>query len=430
MSSSPDNNIEINFPEVANILHNVDIHGQPKHVYMTATLKYEPEIANLGANRTYYMTEELYIIGAYNENSDVTLVIKMMPMSHDKDHENPPKPSQAYMCFPLQNSTDKKYANKQITDLITNDPEKPPTSLNLNKLLKDELLNFTCIKNTEHDYATDIYVYIFKEQIEVYNLMKILPKEYAWLTHKNQATSNYSKDPFDLSILYSTNPNYKTTVSASIEKMHETFSNMEGFKEGTAGMVDISGVEIPKKGVYIQCKPAGSSDETVPMNMTSPSSTKDAQHQSFIIMFIVVMLLTVLVFFGQKGIYKMLSPDFRKNIGIQDRQNIEKNDPMTMFVRFVLDAVPYGGFGVFKNRNYKNMFNETGTENTSEFVKRFISWILYGFFITSSIFGTIFASKSQKKSGTKYIFLYIFLTLLYVQFLFFILMTRSDPAGW
>jgi hypothetical protein len=127
------------------------------------------------------------------------------------------------------------------------------------------------------------------------------------------------------------------------------------------------------------------------------------------------------VFFGQKFIYTSLSKEFKTNIGIQDRQNIEKNDPMTMFVRFLMDAVP-GGY-IFGNRNYNN-------DNTSEFVKRVFSWIMYAFFITSAIFGTAFASKSQKKSGTKYIFLYMFLTLLYVQFLFFILMMRSDPTNW
>jgi hypothetical protein len=199
--------------------------------------------------------------------------------------------------------------------------------------------------------------------------------------------------------------------------MHETFSGMEGFQEGASGYVDISGVQIPDKGVYIQCKPAGVSEGTVPMNMTSPSSRRNAESQSFIIMFIVVMLLTVLVFFGQKGIYGMLSSDFKTNIGIQDRQNIEKNDPMTMFVRFLMDAVP-------SRRKYD--FDYTN----QEFPKRVGSWIMYAFFISSSIFGTIFASRKQKKSGTKYIFLFMLLTLLYVQFLFFILMSRSDPAGW
>jgi hypothetical protein len=417
MSSSNAKTIEINFPEVANNLHNIDTHGQPKHVYMTSTLMYEPEIPNLGAKKKYYMTENLYIFGPYNENSDITIVIKLLPMSKNSDSENPPKPSEVYMCFPLQNSADKNYENAQIIQLIRNDVEKPPTSLNLNKLLKEEVLNFTCIKNTEYDYEKDIYVYILKEQIEIYNLTKAFPKDYVWLTQESQATSNYPKDPFDLSILYSTNPNYKTTVSASIENMHETFSGMEGFKEGASDMVDISGVQIPKQGVYIQCKPAGASDETVPMNMTSPSSRKDAERQSFIIMFIVVMLLTVFVFFGQKFIYSMLSVDFRKNIGIQDRGHIEKNDPMTMFVRFLLDAVPF-------MRPYDTDYTN------SEFPKRVFSWIMYGFFITSSIFGTIFASKSQKKSGTKYIFLYMFLTLLYIQFLFFILMMRSDPINW
>ena len=421
MSSSNAKTIEINFPEVANILHNIDTNGQPKHVYMTATMNYEPDIPNLGAKKKYYMAENLYVFGAYNENSDMTLVIKLIPMTKNLDSDNPPKPSQAYLCFPLKNSDDKNLANTQIIDLIRNDIEKPPTSLNLNKLLKDEALNFTCIKNTEHDYEKDIYVYVLKEQLEVYNLMKAFPSDYKWLTHKNQATSNYPKEPFDLSILHTTNPNYKTTVSGSIEKMHETFSGMEGFKEGaTSDVVDIGGVEIPKTGVYIQCKPAGSSKETVPMQMTSPSSRKNAERQSFIIMFIVVMLLTVLVFFGQKGIYSMLSPEFKTNIGIQDRQNIEKNDPMTMFVRFLMDAVP--GMRDDDKKFYKDIKNASW--------QRFCSWIMYGFFILSSIFGTIFASKSQKKSGTKYIFLYMFLTLLYVQFLFFILMTRSDPSGW
>lgn len=410
MSSSNAKTIEINFPKVENILYNIDTNGQPKHVYMTATMNYDPDIPNLGAKKKYYMTENLYVLGPYNKNSDMTIVIKLIPMSKNSDSDNPPKPSEVYMCFPLQNSADKNNENAQIIQLIRNDVEKPPTSLNLNKLLKDGALNFTCIKNTEYDYEKDIYVYILKEQLEVYNLTKAYPKDYVWLTHESQATSNYSKEPFDLSILYSTNPNYKTTVSASIEKMHETFSGMEGFKEGNT-------VKIPKTGVYIQCKPAGASEGTTAVSMTSPSSRKNAERQSFIIMFIVVMLLTVLVFFGQKFIYKNLSSDFKTNIGIQDRQNIEKNDPMTMFFRFLLDAVP-------SMRNYD--FNYTHPE----FVKRVLSWLFYGFFFTSSIFGTIFASKRQKKSGTKYIFLFMFLTLLYVQFLFFILMTRSDPAGW
>jgi hypothetical protein len=268
MSSSNAKTIEINFPEVANILHSVDTLGQPKHVYMTAIMNYDPDIPNLGAKKKYYMTEELYVLGGYDKNSDITLVIKMIPMSKNSDSENPPKPSQVYMCFPLQNSEDKKNENAQIIRLIRNEVEKPPTSLNLNKLLSEESLNFTCIKNTEYDYEKDIYVYICKEQIEVYQLMKAFPKDYKWLTRESQATSNYSKDPFDLSILYSTNPNHKTTVSASIEKMHETFSGMEGFQEGASGYVDISGVQIPDKGVYIQCKPAGVSEGTVPMNMT------------------------------------------------------------------------------------------------------------------------------------------------------------------
>jgi hypothetical protein len=199
---------------------------------------------------------------------------------------------------------------------------------------------------------------------------------------------------------------------------------MEGFQEGVSGYVDISGVQIPDTGVYIQCKPAGVSEETVPMNMTSPSSRRNAESQSFIIMFIVVMLLTVIVFFGQKGIYGMLSPEFRTNIGIQDRQNIVNNDPMTMFVRFLLDAIPYGGFGFFSNRKNDFKFDDPN------FGRRVGSWIMYAFFISSSIFGTIYASRKQKKSGTKYIFLFMLLTLLYVQFLFFILMSRSDPAGW
>lgn len=424
MSSSNEKTIEINFPEVANILYNIDTNGQPKHVYMTATMNYEPDIPNLGAKKKYYMAENLYVFGPYNENSDMTLVIKLLPMTKNSDSDNPAKPSEVYMCFPLQNSADINYENVQIIDLIRNDVEKPPTSLNLNKLLKDEALNFTCIKNTEYDYEKDIYVYILKEQLEVYNLTKAFPKDYVWLTRESQATSNYSKEPFDLSILYSTNPNYKTTVSASIEKMHETFSGMEGFKEGaTSDVVDVGGVEIPKTGVYIQCKPAGASKDTVPMQMTSPSSRKNAERQSFIIMFIVVMLLTVFVFFGQKGIYKMLSTEFKTNIGIQDRQNIDKNDPMTMFFRFLLDAVPG------TRTNDFTIFSDI-PKGLNGSVLRVLSWLFYGFFFTSSIFGTIFASKRQKKSGTKYIFLYMFLTLLYIQFLFFILMTRSDPAGW
>jgi hypothetical protein len=417
MSSSNAKTIEINFPEVANILYNVDTNGQPKHVYMTATMNYDPDIPNLGSKKKYYMAEELYVLGGYDENSDITLVIKLIPMSKNSDSDNPPKPSQVYMCFPLQNSEDKNNENAQIIQLIRNDVEKPPTSLNLNKLLlSKEPLNFTCIKNTEYDYEKDIYVYICKEQLEVYQLMKAFPKDYKWLTNENQATSNYSKDPFDLSVLYSTNPNYKTTVSASIENMHETFSGMEGFKEG----VDVGGVEIPDKGVYIQCKPAGSSDETVPMSMTSPSSRKNAESQSFIIMFIVVMLLTVIVFFGQKGIYGMLSQDFKTNIGIDTRVNIEKTNPMTMFVKFLLDAIP------FSRDDDKKFYSDP--KNAS--IPRVVSWIMYLFFISSSIFGTIFASRKQKKSGTKYIFLFMLLTLIYVQFLFFILMSRSDPAGW
>jgi hypothetical protein len=423
MSSSNAKTIEINFPEVANILYSVDTLGQPKHVYMTAIMNYDPDIPNLGAKKKYYMTEELYVLGGYDKNSDITLVIKMIPMSKNSDSENPPKPSQVYMCFPLQNSEDKKNENAQIIRLIRNEVEKPPTSLNLNKLLSEESLNFTCIKNTEYDYEKDIYVYICKEQIEVYQLMKAFPKDYKWLTRESQATSNYSKDPFDLSILYSTNPNHKTTVSASIEKMHETFSGMEGFQEGASGYVDISGVQIPDKGVYIQCKPAGVSEGTVPMKMTSPSSRRNAESQSFIIMFIVVMLLTMIVFFGQKFIYTNLSPEFRTNIGIQDRQNIVKNDPMTMFVRFLLDALP------FSRTNDKSILSDIPKGDNGS-VLRVFSWIMYLFFISSSIFGTIFASRKQKKSGTKYIFLFMLLTLLYVQFLFFILMSRSDPAGW
>lgn len=416
MSSSNEKTIEINFPEVENILYNIDTNGQPKHVYMTATMNYEPDIPNLGAKKKYYMAENLYVFGPYNENSDMTIVIKLLPMTKNSDSDNPPKPSEVYMCFPLQNSADINYENVQIIDLIRNDVEKPPTSLNLNKLLKDEALNFTCIKNTEYDYEKDIYVYILKEQIEVYNLTKAFPKDYVWLTNENQATSNYSKEPFDLSILYSTNPNYKTTVSASIEKMHETFSGMEGFKEGNT-------VKIPKTGVYIQCKPAGASEGTTAMQMTSPSSRKNAERQSFIIMFIVVMLLTVAVFFGQKGIYKMLSQEFKTNIGIDTRVNIENNNPMTMFVLFLMDAVPY-------RRNTDNTILSDIPKGGNGSVLRVLSWIMYAFFFTSAIFGTAFASKSQKKSGTKYIFLYMFLTLLYIQFLFFILMTRSDPSGW
>jgi hypothetical protein len=427
MSSSNAKTIEINFPEVANILYNVDTNGQPKHVYMTATMNYDPDIPNLGSKKKYYMAEELYVFGGYDENSDITLVIKLIPMSKNSDSDNPPKPSQVYMCFPLQNSEDKNNENAQIIQLIRNDVEKPPTSLNLNKLLlSKEPLNFTCIKNTEYDYEKDIYVYICKEQLEVYQLMKAFPKDYKWLTNESQATSNYSKDPFDLSVLYSTNPNYKTTVSANIENMHETFSGMEGFKEGASNKdtVDISGVEIPMKGVYIQCKPAGSSIETVPMTITSPSTIKDVPKQSFIIMFIVVMLMTVIVFFGQKFIYRNLSEEFKKNIGIDTRDNIDKTNPMTMFVMFLIDAVPYGGFGYFDNRKY------TDYKNNPEFIKRCISWLFYAFFILSSGLGTAFASRKQKKTGTKYIFLFMFLTLIYVQFLFFILMSRSNLEGW
>ena len=260
----------------------------------------------------------------------------------------------------------------------------------------------------------------------VYNLTNAFPKDYVWLTNENQATSNYSKEPFDLSVLYSTNPNYKTTVSASIEKMHETFSGMEGFKEGASNneTTNIGDVEIPDKGVYIQCKPAGASEGTTAVSMNSPSFRKNAESQSFIIMFIVVMLLTVLVVFGQKFIYKNLSSEFKTNIGIQDRPNIEKNDPMTMFVQFLMDAVP----GM--RTNDKTIISDLWNRGNNSSVPRFGSWIMYAFFISSSIFGTIFASRKQKKTGTKYIFLFMFLTLLYVQFLFFILMTRSDPAGW
>ena len=424
MSSKINNDIEFNFPDI-NVM-SIDT-TQYKSIYFVSAF-FESDSTNLyiHSNKTYYTTEKFYIIGALDKDSDYTLIISLKPMKktqdQDPDIENTSsKTSNVFMYFPLKNSYETTVLDDKINiikKIIVNDQKKAVNNMNLNEIIDEtQLKNMSfSFKIDRNDPLIDVYIYKFNYIFDVYKLLKILPlDEYNWITVDVQKNSALSNLPFDLSMLSIDNSKKKVADAKMNLKLNNpdvsTFTTRESFKEGAKG------------SIVMKCGPVSKSERTTPMALVPSGSSSSSQYQVFIFMFFVAMATMLSVVLGQKMIYQSLSDDFKMIIGIDKtlENTTEKNKmgAIQMYGKFLIDTIPFASHFLDKKREYGYFLGSSSTiKNTQEFAKRFLFWFVW--------IGLIVGMSTTKKT-TKTIFIILFISLVFSQFLFFSLMMTTDP---
>lgn len=421
MSSKINNDIEFNFPDI-NVM-SIDT-TQYKSIYFVSAF-FESDSTNLyiHSNKTYYTTEKFYIIGALDKDSDYTLIISLKPMKktqdQDPDSENTSsKTSNVFMYFPLKNSYETTVLDDKINiikKIIVNDQKKAVNNMNLNEIIDEtQLKNMSfSFKIDRNDPLIDVYIYKFNYIFDVYKLLKILPlDEYNWITVDVQKNSALSNLPFDLSMLSIDNSKKKVADAKMNLNLNNpdvsTFTTRESFKEGARG------------SIVMKCGPVSKSERTTPMALVPSGSSSSSQYQVFIFMFFVAMATMLSVVLGQKIIYQSLSDDFKKIIGIDGNlDNTKEKNKMgaiEIYGKFLLDTIPFASKLLGVKRGYVEGFYTI--KNTQELAKRFLFWFVW--------IGLIVGMSTTKKT-TKTIFIILFISLVFSQFLFFSLMMTTDP---
>ena len=411
MTSS--NNIEIYFPKIS--LLSIDNNEYKTSYFVSAYFNSDESNLYIKSNKTYYATEKLYIIGAIDKDSDITLVIRLKSIgtNHKIDDENDDeetneKKSQVYMCFPLQNS--KKESKNKINEIKKIINNKDIDSLNINDILSGYENDLEFIyKKDSNDYLIDNYVYKFKYIFDVYDLSKLLSNDYKWLTKEIQK-KNYLQEPFDFSILDTSKSD--VVVNATIDKkINHSNKKKEGFKEGAKNKKDT--------GIYMECKPSGESEETTPMKLVSTSSKKSSQSFIYAWMFATIMIIMLIVYNFQETIYCLLSNEFKTNIGITTNDEIKNNTIPKMYFYFLADILPHFWKFLTVHRQYLD-YSKDGIEKIREKGKFFQRCVFWAFYVI------LFTCMTTTKKQTKAIFIFIFMTLLFSQLLFFTMMMKTD----
>jgi len=389
---------------------------------------------NSGSTSKPYAAQQLFIVGDMKDNNSSitgvmnlgtnsitgnqsrTLIILMNENSTVKD-----KNKQLFLCFPLEpdkaNMSDPNM-NQFINDVSLNTYNIENSKINSNKKLHLNI-NSLLAPNSNNLYFTylstkigsvDASIYKYNESIYIKDLEKIIASETNF-----KAKINASTVSVNYKLLSEDNqPDTRVIFDLSIFKTNSTGSKI------VSGVMNSSLNEVDQDQIYIQCTPAGASEETTPMKLVT-AKNDSSQIQSYTTIFITVMVILITVWTNQKMIYGLLSDEFKKRIGIYE--NPITNSPAEMYMYFFLDSIPWINNAFFKEqRKYFNLTSfsiNTDPSKRENAIRLFLR--IFFFFLYNNIFHTIFYTKLHMSN-----YLFVILTLIFCQFLFFVNVSHAD----
>lgn len=387
-------------------------------------------------NNSTYSVDYFYIIGNLSSYKDSknTNINKFFDTYYDKKVKNNKiknnlllhlnlrsnsdvvKVSQAFMCFPLvhidnsggnndiynilssNTDADTSESNYYLNNITSQLPEleSKKITLNMNDLINKN--DFSVIIDTS-DPNIDNYLYFYNHVFSVYKLNSFQTGEYSWINKFDKTLNKANPDIQSF---------FKTLNSPSNSKSISTSTTVTSTKEKI-----MDGDQI-----YINCAPAGASEETVPTNQGSNKNPNDPTHSNvYIMMFFTVMISMGLVYTNQELIYNSLSDPFKKTIGISSDSKKETNLVM-MYLKFIIDTVPYLGEWI----NNSVFFDESNKINRDYKVPTTIATRIAFFIFYFLILFFTFYQKSSTE--IKQAFMFVLLILIFSQLLFFTLMIQ------
>lgn len=434
-SNDSEYELQINFPTMdVSVLeaYRNKVNNDKSYYCYKASIDNNQTNITINSTSKSYVAQQLFIIGDMtNNNNSLTGVFntginsvsgnksRTLIILLNNNHQDKDKITQVYMCFPLEpdntNLSDTNM-NQFINDVSSNTynfekgmkEKNKKLHLNMNSLLSPNSNNLSFTYLIDHSNTmVDTYAYKYNAPIYIKDLEKIVPSvttyknttgsqsiEYNLLTQDNQPDNPHII--FDLSIFKNAGANLVT------------------------GVMNTNLSVVDKDQIYIQCTPAGASEETTPMKLVT-AKNDSSQIQSYTTIFITVMVILITVWTNQKMIYSLLSDEFKKRIGIYE--NPITNSPAEMYMYFFLDSIPWINNAFFKDqRKYFNLTSfsiNTDPSKRENAIRLFLR--IFFFFLYNIIFHIIFYTKLHKSN-----YLFVILTLIFCQFLFFVNVSHAD----
>jgi len=329
-----------------------------KYYYLTANLDNRNGSSQLFYNKLHYTFQNIYIVGKTNSNSgaNANLIISYKSIN---DFDNKTPATILYVFFPLNISNTNSSNTNVITGLLDAAYKRNSliNSIDFSSLFRNELYG-SVYKFNHYDYLpgsaiANIDVFVFTEPVNVY-----FSQRYNWITQDIQSKTQTS-DPITLSTLNNAlNDTKKTDLKGLF--------NRSLTKE---------------EQIYIQCAPAGASEQTQAVKVdATKSSKKDTDNLSLLISATVVIVVNILIIgLGYGSIYGLLSKFFVRNV-IENGRSQRRDSPLSMFLMWILDNGPHFEF---MNSAWNNQSRTSSEKLIRVFVFAFYTlilvMILYGY---------------------------------------------------
>jgi parvulin-like peptidyl-prolyl isomerase len=372
--------------------------------YLTANLQNNNGSPNLYSfkNKLFYTLENLYIVGPFSsrkgENASLILFFKSI-----NDYKSNKKPSTQYMCFPLNINTNSSNANF-ITGILNGAGNKTVTAIDLKELLPQNTNQYSFQHLTPKNDLLKIDIYFYSNVIPVYYDPSLVNKSqsnsYNWITYDIQNDLN-SFEPVNLSMFMN-----KLNIDSEEgeEESFTTLWNWEAIREPMQTVIATQNMNLSQdEQIYIQCSPAGASDETEMVHIKSKGHRNhESNNMVFMIITMIVIFVNIFVVgFGYKVIFKFLSGFFVKNV-IESRyskHSDKRRSAFEMFLFWVLDLIPH-----FLDIQW----GEENVRTTSERLIRIYMYLIYGILFFMYLFAMHYNNVTLMHFSLFLILLFVF----------------------
>jgi len=374
------------------------------------------------SSKIFYTLEKLFIVGPLSDKrrENATLILSFKSINNNNSKS---KPSLQYMCFPLDINTNIKNEHF-LTGVLNGAGNNTISAVDLSELVPTSGNNkykFELLQPVND--MIDIDIYFYSEITSVYFDPSLEDssnsKSLLWITPDIQTETN----KFEPVKLISFVDNSSSNKGEDKDNFTTLWDWEGGIREPMETVTGSYNTNLSQEEqIYIQCAPAGASEETEMVHTNAKKGAKggssnDNGNLSFLIIATMVIITNILlVGLGYKMVYRLLSKFFVENViesHSSKHADRRRTNPFEMFLYWLADLIPH----------FLQIQWGEGNKRTSS--ESLIRVFIYGFY--TFLLLTVLYSLKTKNMSMFHFALFIIAIYLFDIFFFFIQLRNMTP---